>query len=153
MKRKALQILLAMVYISSIMAAQTMPVSAKVVKTETVTAPGKSQTTVTYSQGDDFSVSIPKLVVLEKTKKASYEVSVHGDISGKSLITVKPDESFKMKDTSGVKPDVDAVVEQDGTDWTYSNLSEVRTGTITAEKLSAGEWKGNFNFNIEADKI
>jgi len=108
---------------------------------------------VTYTEGAEYTVTIPKTVsLLTGTKSATYTVKVTGDISADKKVTIVPAATFAMKDqaTSNAKEDVDATVEQEKTEWTLADIkaNTTETGTITAEDLSAGTWKGTFNFTI-----
>lgn len=110
--------------------------------------------------GSSFTVTIPKKITLSgETKSGSYTVSCTGDIAGDEWVSVVPAASFAMKQTG--KKDVTASVTQAvnrfrGNNYTGSLLadgSEVKmesgaTGSISAADLSAGAWKGTFNFVI-----
>lgn len=103
-----------------------------------------------------FTVKIPKKVILTGTANGSgaYTVEVSGDIAGDEVITVAPDASVAMKQTG--KDDVTATIAQTKTTWTVADeelATGVRTtGTITASGLTAGQWKGSFNFDISLAK-
>lgn len=122
-------------------------------------------TEVLYELGSTFSVVIPKRIVLDATSKDSdYAVRVYGDISSDKKVTVAPQDAlngpedpaginFYMKDQAekGVKKaDVQADVTQDVVDWTSAEVTAdtSKNGNVAASTITAGSWKGTFNFNI-----
>ena len=106
---------------------------------------------VTVSKASEFEITIPKEVVLDgSTGTADYKVKAKGDIAGDQKITVTPDASFALSEVGG-KADVTATVTQPDTEYVYTDLQGEGTeydGNISAT-LTAGEWSGKFNFNIE----
>ena len=136
---------------------------------EDVTIPGnateaiESQAVeVSYSLGSTFTVSIPKTIVLTGNGSTSYHVNVTGDIYADQTITVTPGDEVTLTDENG-KGTVTASVAQDYTAFKYdlenatikavNKATEETTsgpveGTITAEGLTAGKWKGTLNFKI-----
>lgn len=101
-----------------------------------------------------FSVLIPKVVILagETNGSGAYTVKVTGDIAGDEKIAVKPAATVLMKQAN--KADVFAAIAQTKTEWTVASDSDLAsgvttTGTITAAGLTAGQWKGSFNFDIK----
>ena len=114
---------------------------------EEITNEVTENTTVYVSQASSFGVIIPKTIILDgKTKNATYEVSVTGNIGGQESIEVVPEDSFLMKQQG--KNDIDALVTQDKTSWIYNEFETKGSGTIVAEDMTAGSWNGQFNFNI-----
>lgn len=123
---------------------------------------GAKETEVLYNLGSTFSVVIPKRIVLDATSKDSdYAVRVYGDISSDKKVTVAPQDAltdieginFYMKDqaTKGTKKaDVQANVTQDVVDWTSAEVTAdtSKNGNVEAPTITAGSWKGTFNFNI-----
>lgn len=119
-------------------------------------------TEVLYTQASSYSVVIPKTIVLDAVSKDSdYAVRVYGDISSDKKVTVAPQDAladidginFYMKDqaTAGVKKDdVQADVTQDVVDWTSAEVTAdtSKNGNVAAPTITAGNWKGTFNFNI-----
>lgn len=117
---------------------------------------------VTYIQSSTFTVTIPKTIVLDgSTKTSDYDVNVKGDISSDKQVKVAPDTTFKMKDQSNAtkkKTDVDATVTQEETTWSSSEVNVTTTGTtktgnISAIGLTAGSWKGTFNFSVAMSDV
>jgi len=101
-----------------------------------------------------YSVSIPKTIEMSG-KTGEYQVSMSGAISSTTTLRVTPEQSFILSDTAEQehkKGDVTATVTQDRTEWYSSQLSEVATGTITANDLTAGDWGGQFDFTIEEER-
>lgn len=119
-------------------------------------------TEVFYNLGSTFTVVIPKTIVLGTVSKDSdYAVRVYGDISSDKKVTVAPQDAltdieginFYMKDqaTKGTKKaDVQANVTQDVVDWTSAEVTAdtSKNGNVAAPTITAGNWKGTFNFNI-----
>lgn len=119
-------------------------------------------TEVFYNLGSTFTVVIPKTIVLGTVSKDSdYAVRVYGDISSDKKVTVAPQDAldtidginFYMKDqaTKGTKKaDVQANVTQDVVDWTSAEVTAdtSKNGNVAAPTITAGSWKGTFNFNI-----
>ena len=109
---------------------------------------------VTISRISQFEITIPKEVVLDgSTGTADYKVKAKGDIAGDQKITVIPDANFVLSEAGG-KANVTATVTQPDTEYTYTDLQGDGTeydGNVSAT-LTAGEWSGKFNFNIEFKK-
>lgn len=162
MKKK----ILASLSIAAAMVATTMPAMAAnsegdVTETKEITEDVAKEACEVYAElGSSFTVTIPKKITLSGADKTgSYSVSCTGDIAGDEWVSVVPDASFAMKQTG--KKDVTASVTQAvnrfrGDNYTGSLLadgSEAKmadgaTGSISAADLSAGAWKGTFNFVI-----
>lgn len=129
---------------------------------------GESGTTrnteVLYTQASSYSVVIPKTIVLDSVSKDSdYTVKVYGDISSDKKVTVAPQDeladidgiNFYMKDqatTGAKKADVQADVTQNVVDWTSAEVCNAdgttKDGNVAAPSITAGNWKGTFNFRI-----
>lgn len=119
-------------------------------------------TEVLYTRASSYSVVIPKRIVLDADSKDSdYAVRVYGDISSDKKVTVAPQDAltdieginFYMKDqaTKGTKKaDVQADVTQAVVDWTSAEVTAdtSKDGNVAAPTITAGNWKGTFNFNI-----
>ena len=118
---------------------------------QTTTEAGTKQTTVTYTQDSSFTVTIPKTIVLDTSKEATYDVKVQGDIKGNEAITVTPDSTVAMKDAKG-KSDVTATITQTKTEFNAEAVNQAdgasTTGTVSAPDLTAGSWTGALNFVI-----
>lgn len=119
-------------------------------------------TEVLYTRASSYSVVIPKTIVLDAVSKDSnYAVRVYGDISSDKKVTVAPQDAltdieginFHMKDQAAIgtkKADVQADVTQDVVDWTSAEVTAdtSKDGNVAAPTITAGNWKGTFNFNI-----
>lgn len=119
-------------------------------------------TEVLYTRASSYSVVIPKTIVLDAVSKDSdYAVRVYGDISSDKKVTVAPQDAltdidginFYMVDqaTAGTKKaNVQADVTQAVVDWTSAEVTAdtSKDGNIAAPTITAGNWKGTFNFNI-----
>lgn len=147
-----------------------MPVSAAVSETQDVAqkeadAAATRNTDVLYTQTSTYSVIIPKTIVLDgETKAADYTVNVKGDISSDKQVLVAPQDAledadginFHMVDqaVSGIKKaNVQADVTQAETVWSSAEVCVAETGTtkdgnVAAPGITAGSWKGTFQFNI-----
>lgn len=125
----------------------------------------RKDTEVLYSQASNYSVLIPKRIVLDgQTKDADYTVNVKGDISSDKKVSVAPQDAidsvegvnFYMVDQSTAankKDDVEATVTQDATEWSSAEVCVASTGTtkngrVAAPTITAGSWKGTFTFDI-----
>ncbi len=134
-------------------------------QTEVGDAGTTRETEVTYELGSTFSVVIPKTIVLDATSKDSdYAVRVYGDISSDKKVTVAPQDvledidgtNFYMKDQATVgtkKADIQADVTQAVVDWTSAEVTAdtSKDGNVAAPTITAGNWKGTFNFNISLE--
>lgn len=126
---------------------------------------------VLVTQTSSFSVVIPKTIILNgtvgNTNFANYNVTVKGNIASDETINVVPDTNFKMKDIKQIKDDIDANVTQVVTKFVnaetkskvYTNAEDTigisvkdetgkTVGNIKVDGLTAGSWRGVFNFNI-----
>lgn len=160
--------ILTAVMAGTMMMGSVLPVCATVtdydpISQEAVGEDGTSRDTeVLYNLGSTFSVVIPKTIVLDAVSKDSdYAVRVYGDISSDKKVTVAPQDAltdieginFYMIDqaTAGTKKaNVQADVTQDVVDWTSAEViaDTSKDGNVAAPTITAGNWKGTFNFNI-----
>ena len=122
------------------------------------------ETEVLYTQASNYSVIIPKTIVLDgQTKASDYTVKVSGDISSDKQVLVAPQDTladidgvnFYMVDqasTGTKKADVQADVTQNATVWTSAEVCALegttKDGNVAAPTITAGSWKGTFTFNI-----
>ena len=111
-----------------------------------------------------FMTRIPKVLVLSAAGECEFAVSVKGDISGAQTVLIKPEaEQFDMVEVDpltgnpiGKKDNVPATITVDDIDWTYATDFKTvdsatyvdHTGSILADGLTAGSWRGVFNFLI-----
>lgn len=126
---------------------------------------GVKETEVLYNLGSTFSVVIPKTIVLDAVSKDSdYAVRVYGDISSDKKVTVAPQDAIASEENANVdfymvdqaanlatrKADVVATVTQAVVDWTSAEVTAdtSQNGNVAAPTITAGNWKGTFNFNI-----
>lgn len=120
----------------------------------------KQSTEVAVSQGAQFSVMIPKKIVLDgSTGSADFAVKVTGDIPGNQKITVAPESETVVLATKG-KKDISAGIVQKKTEWSVAEDTQdglaagvEEIGYISTKDLSAGTWTGTFNFNIAVEEI
>ena len=102
--------------------------------------------------GSTYKVTIPKILVLSGVSKtAKYTVKAEGDIAGCETIYAVPEDNFLLYSKN--KDPQTAIVQQDRTSWTYSQIKAIANGTVTANNITAGKWTGTFNFNIELNKV
>lgn len=149
-----------------------VPVNAAVSETQDVAqkeadAAATRNTDVLYTQTSTYSVIIPKTIVLDgETKAADYTVNVKGDISSDKQVLVAPQDAlegegadginFHMVDQASVgvkKANVQADVTQAETVWSSAEVCAAETGTtkngnVAAPDITAGSWKGTFQFSI-----
>ena len=107
------------------------------------------ETRVTVSRASNFEITIPKEIVLNGNDgSATYKVKCEGDIAGDQVISVVPDTSFTLNEDGGKQ--VNITVTQPDTDFTYVELNDAKEydGDLSAPEISAGNWSGNFYFNI-----
>ena len=116
-----------------------------------------------------FMTRIPKVLVLSAAGECEFAVSVKGDISGAQTVLIKPEaEQFDMVEVDpltgnpiGKKDNVPATISVDDIDWTYATDFKTvdsatyvdHTGSILADGLTAGSWRGTFNFLIGLDVL
>jgi len=126
-------------------------------------------TEVLYSLASNYSVVIPKRIVLDGDTKASdYTVKVSGDISSDKQVSVAPQDAledveginFYMKDQAEAgtkKADVEATVTQEATVWSSAEVCKTdgttKNGNVSAPTITAGSWKGMFDFEISLQNI
>lgn len=107
---------------------------------------------VIYEQNSSYSVQIPKSLYLDSNGEATYSVGVKGSINENSYIEVIPDSTFMMKDSSGTKEDIQAIVTPSKTQWFSNELSQeynVSNGNmINMERVDVGTWKGTVVYHI-----
>lgn len=107
---------------------------------------------VIYEQNSSYSVQIPKSLYLDSNGEATYSVGVKGSINENSYIEVIPDSTFLMKDSSGTKEDIQAIVTPSKTQWFSNELSQeynVSNGNmINMERVDVGTWKGTVVYHI-----
>lgn len=125
---------------------------------------GAKETEVLYNLGSTFTVVIPKTIVLDTVDKDSdYAVRVYGDISSDKKVTVAPQDAIASEENNNVdfhmvdqatagskKANVVATVTQDVVDWTSAEVTAdtSKDGNVAAPTITAGSWRGTFNFNI-----
>ena len=111
------------------------------------------KTYVYVTQASTFSVKIPKVMILSgQTGKGEYVVSINGNVSGLASINVIPNDFAIMKDVANVKTSFNAIVTQDKTSFDANEIINGTTinGLVDGSKyMTAGSWKGNFNFAID----
>ena len=150
---------------ASMLMGSAMPVFA----TDTQTTSNETDTKeveVTYNQSASYQVTIPKVITLDSNKTSKYSVKVSGDIPSDKNVYVAPEDAisqtneidFYMKDqsTKNAKEDVVATVTQNKDTWDFEDVAngvEETNNAISATNLTAGNWKGTFNFNINLKDV
>lgn len=122
---------------------------------------GNAQTTV-YLTVDEKNLvaSLPTSVILSGTPDAQgkyigkYSIKASGDMSGDKVINISPENNNVDVKQKG-KINKSATITQIKTEFTTDDLknSVQSEGTVTADKLTAGSWNGDFNFNVSTQKI
>lgn len=113
------------------------------------------------SQGQSFSVRIPKRIVFDgssSTASVDFETEVTADISGNDTITVRPEvDTLEMEEAAGIKRPLICDLTVGQTNFSILNdtqevleTGKVANHTATINKLTAGSWKGTFNWLITA---
>lgn len=111
-----------------------------------VSEPSAQNVNVNATVASTFSVSVPKTIQLDGSKKsASYKVTCSGDFPANKKVTVLPAVDVVLSSVN--KDNVIAAITQDKTEWLYDDHTE-GTGTITADTITAGIWNGVFDFTI-----
>lgn len=114
---------------------------------------GESSAVNSYAASSEFSVYLPKSLHFDKsTKTANYQILIEGTLADGSALHVTPDESFMLKQPG--KQGIVATIQQDKTIFAADEVNVATeglqtTGVITATDLSAGQWYGSFNFNVD----
>lgn len=116
---------------------------------------------VTYKQSSSYYVTIPKTIVLDTNKQATYSVKVTGDIDTNKRVYVSPVDGipetekidFYMKDQTAdsKKVDVEATVTHNKFYWSSEEVAngyEEADNSVSAPDLTAGTWKGTFQVEI-----
>lgn len=117
---------------------------------------------VTYQQSSSYAVTIPKTIALDSKKQAAYSVKVTGDIDANQRVYVAPVDGiadsenldFYMKDLSGRKADVAAMVTHRKTYWSSADVTnsyEETQNCVSAPDLTAGTWEGTFQVEIRLE--
>ena len=117
-------------------------------------SPVSRDTEVLYERASDFIVTIPKKIALSSSKNAAYDVKVKGSVLANEAVSVKPAETFFMHESKSRKSDVTAISSQTDTVWHCEDITDegtIKSGSILAEKLTAGEWSGDMTFYINLE--
>ena len=119
----------------------------------------KRDVMVYASQGQSFSVKIPKRITMDGSNTSSsvdFITEVTADISGNDVIVVKPEaESLELTEASGIKKPIVCTLDVGQTkfsivDDTQAILETGKTAnhSATVNKITAGSWSGTFNWTI-----
>lgn len=106
----------------------------------------------------DLIVSLPTTVIVSGTPDeqgkyiGKYSVGVAGDMSGDKTVNITPDSNVELQQKG--KKNKTATIEQNQTLFTSDDFKNKTrtTGTVTADKLTAGSWNGRFYFNINSNE-
>ena len=119
-------------------------------------AESDTQTQVYLSVDEsDLIVSLPTTIILSGTPNekgqyiGNYSVGVKGEMSGDKVVNIEPESTTIALHQKG-KLDSEATISQEQTTFDTDDFKTktTTTGTVTAERLSAGSWNSDFNFNI-----
>ena len=147
---------------ASMLMGGVQPIYASTNETQSTSSNDKKEVEVLYNKSASYFVTIPKNITLDSNKESTYNVKVEGDIPSDKNVYVTPIDAisetidtidFYMHDQSVKNPkdDVVATVTQNKETWDFEevqNSVEESNNTINASNLTAGNWKGTFNFNI-----
>lgn len=99
-----------------------------------------------------FSVIIPKTISLNgETGSATYNVETSGNLYLNDTVSVTPDASFTMKDSTKYQT-MNVSVSQPAKSFKKNNLGTSKGTLTTSRKEFAGKWNGTFNFAIKLTK-
>lgn len=113
------------------------------------------------TQSSNFSVIIPKIITLDgDLKLGNYQVAAKGDLTGGQKLKITTPETFELYEQGTDKKDsVTAEIYGAKTEWTYQDIrpdtydgTGTTVGTVSASGISAGSWKGYFDFSIELEQ-
>lgn len=108
------------------------------------------ETRVKVNRASFFNITIPKEIVLNGNNgSATYEVSITGELAGDQVLVVKPDATFTLTEDGGKTTPVTVTQTKDTFNYQNINDNVKGNGTLSASGISAGNWSGKFNFNIE----
>ena len=151
---------------ASMLMGSVTPVFATTNETQTTSSNEKKEVEVLYNKSASYFVTIHKTITLDSNKESTYNVKVEGDIPSDKNVYVAPEDAisktseidFYMHDQSTKHPkeDVVAIVTQNKDTWDFEDVAngvEETTNKISASQLTAGNWKGTFNFNINLKDI
>lgn len=122
---------------------------------------GSSKTNVYLTvDNSNIKVGVPTTIILNGSPNengeyvAQYAVSVSGDISGGSFLTVEPTDNEVALQQAG-KDDMSATITQSQTQFSSDDLKNnlVTQGTVSATALTAGSWSGQTSFTIQLNQI
>lgn len=124
-------------------------------------AESNSQSQV-YLTVDDSTIvaSLPTSITLSGNADSAgkyvgnYSISARGEVSGDKVVNIVPDQTNVSLSQKG-KDNITANIEQQSASFSSDLLKDTAktTGSVSANKLTAGSWNSNFNFNITVDKI
>lgn len=113
------------------------------------------------SQGQHFVVRIPKKLTFDgSTSEATmnFETEVIADISGNDTITVEPEVTeLELSESTGIKKNILCSLGVGQTSFSIAEdtqevleAGKVANHTATVTNISAGSWRGTFNWLIKA---
>lgn len=119
---------------------------------------------IEVSQGQSFSVTIPAFISMNGEKNndninsAMFKTIIVADIAGGDSITIEP-VSLNVTLSQVGKKDLNATITANEKGWIHSinqngdteeslKAGVTREHTISVANLSAGRWRGTFNWNI-----
>ena len=151
---------------ASMLMGSVTPMFAATNETQTTSSNEKKEVEVLYNKSVSYFVTIPKTITLDSNKESTYNVKVEGNIPSDKNVYVAPEDSisqtneidFYMHDQSTKHPkaDVAAIVTQNKDTWDFEDMTngvEETNNKISATNLTAGNWKGTFNFNINLKDV
>lgn len=99
-----------------------------------------------------FSVIIPKTISLNgETGSATYNVETSGNLYLNDTVSVTPDASFTMQDSTKYQT-MNVSVSQPAKSFKKNNLGTSKGTIQTSKEKFAGKWNGTFNFAIKLTK-
>jgi surface protein len=131
-------------------------------KTVTLQEDGSSIINYYYTLDAQFTITIPKEIEIGQDKQAQYDISVSGSVPYETQLNIEPVDNvnnvdginFYMVEKEGKQAIVN--ISQNDVDWKYNEINDengtIKSGTINADNLDAGEWEGSFSFGINSHK-
>lgn len=142
---------------SDITAGEDVAQNAKTTYADVNLGDAKTKVYLTIDDSDRV-VSVPTTIVLSGVPNAhgeyigQYSVGVSGDMAGSKTVTVKPDDEIVALHQTG-KNDKKAKIAQQQTVFSSADFknNKMTTGTVTADKLTAGSWNTQTSFTISTE--
>lgn len=121
-------------------------------------------TTIYATKSSYVVVTIPRVLVLgrdssdKSTYTGTFNVKVEGDIAGSQSVTITPTVSNDFTEINGKDSETETNVLVNGKNSVTIDANElldgneyITTGSITIKNVTAGQWKGQIDFDISVN--